>query len=142
MARHIVDAPDHRGIANALAHLRELIANEAAFSDVRVHHSREFAEAIQLVRFDDPDEGFAEIARRRTHARPKLPPKAISTIHKAKRSEEHTSELQSPMRISYAAFCLKKKKAQTKPNNISKSTIIYKYLAQYDTIQFLHNNCK
>src|SRR3546814_3866286 len=27
----------------------------------------------------------------------------------AKRSEEHTSELQSLMRISYAAFCLKKK---------------------------------
>src|SRR3546814_3375751 len=27
------------------------------------------------------------------------------------RSEEHTSELQSLMRISYAAFCLKKKKA-------------------------------
>src|SRR3546814_2149434 len=26
------------------------------------------------------------------------------------RSEEHTSELQSPMRISYAGFCLKKKK--------------------------------
>src|SRR3546814_8186758 len=28
---------------------------------------------------------------------------------KRKRSEEHTSELQSLMRISYAAFCLKKK---------------------------------
>src|SRR3546814_3498992 len=28
-----------------------------------------------------------------------------------KRSEEHTSELQSLMRISYAVFCLKKKKA-------------------------------
>src|SRR3546814_6551245 len=28
----------------------------------------------------------------------------------AKRSEEHTSELQSPMPISYAGFCLKKKK--------------------------------
>src|SRR3546814_6606572 len=26
-----------------------------------------------------------------------------------RRSEEHTSELQSPMRISYAVFCLKKK---------------------------------
>src|SRR3546814_1250674 len=26
-----------------------------------------------------------------------------------KRSEEHTSELQSPMRLSYAVFCLKKK---------------------------------
>src|SRR3546814_4129745 len=31
----------------------------------------------------------------------------------AGRSEEHTSELQSLMRISYAVFCLKKKKKQT-----------------------------
>src|SRR3546814_1821899 len=30
-----------------------------------------------------------------------------------KRSEEHTSELQSLMRISYAVFCLKKKKKNT-----------------------------
>src|SRR3546814_10854221 len=30
------------------------------------------------------------------------------------RSEEHTSELQSLMRISYAVFCLKKKKPNTK----------------------------
>src|SRR3546814_5611021 len=33
-----------------------------------------------------------------------------------RRSEEHTSELQSLMRISYAVFCLKKKKQQ-KHNN-------------------------
>src|SRR3546814_6103454 len=32
------------------------------------------------------------------------------------RSEEHTSELQSLMRISYAVFCLKKKKKQTNNN--------------------------
>src|SRR3546814_9007069 len=32
--------------------------------------------------------------------------------HLAVRSEEHTSELQSLMRISYAVFCLKKKKQQ------------------------------
>src|SRR3546814_8153560 len=32
----------------------------------------------------------------------------------AARSEEHTSELQSLMRISYAVFCLKKKKQKTK----------------------------
>src|SRR3546814_8063527 len=31
-----------------------------------------------------------------------------------RRSEEHTSELQSLMRISYAVFCLKKKKNKTK----------------------------
>src|SRR3546814_6704699 len=30
------------------------------------------------------------------------------------RSEEHTSELQSLMRISYAVFCLKKKKTTTR----------------------------
>src|SRR3546814_7103650 len=30
------------------------------------------------------------------------------------RSEEHTSELQSLMRISYAVFCLKKKKSRTR----------------------------
>src|SRR3546814_6780325 len=36
----------------------------------------------------------------------------VSAHHDAAhgRSEEHTSELQSPMRISYAVFCLKKKK--------------------------------
>src|SRR3546814_2186981 len=33
------------------------------------------------------------------------------------RSEEHTSELQSLMRISYAVFCLKKKKTQNSRNN-------------------------
>src|SRR3546814_11672785 len=34
------------------------------------------------------------------------------------RSEEHTSELQSLMRISYAVFCLKKKKTQNKHEKI------------------------
>src|SRR3546814_3084651 len=33
----------------------------------------------------------------------------------ARRSEEHTSELQSLMRISYAVFCLKKKTKNIKP---------------------------
>src|SRR3546814_3707349 len=33
------------------------------------------------------------------------------------RSEEHTSELQSLMRISYAVFCLKKKKITTDKTN-------------------------
>src|SRR3546814_4582650 len=33
------------------------------------------------------------------------------------RSEEHTSELQSLMRISYAVFCLQKKKQEHKKSN-------------------------
>src|SRR3546814_1271231 len=47
------------------------------------------------------------------------------TVHKAQgsefdevRSEEHTSELQSLMRISYAVFCLKKKKHTKKDTYI------------------------
>src|SRR3546814_3707027 len=37
----------------------------------------------------------------------------------AARSEEHTSELQSLMRISYAVFCLKKKKHEQKTTQLS-----------------------
>src|SRR3546814_1898467 len=43
-------------------------------------------------------------------------------VRNVPRSEEHTSELQSLMRISYAVFCLKKKKhkrAKPRPKNAS-----------------------
>src|SRR3546814_5177094 len=41
---------------------------------------------------------------------------ALTSIGRCPRSEEHTSELQSLMRISYAVFCLKKKnKNKTSP---------------------------
>src|SRR3546814_6373708 len=40
----------------------------------------------------------------------RTPPPTVSGMkHTSARSEEHTSELQSLMRISYAVFCLKKK---------------------------------
>src|SRR3546814_5026934 len=37
-----------------------------------------------------------------------------AAVAEIRRSEEHTSELQSLMRISYAVFCLKKKKTRVK----------------------------
>src|SRR3546814_2711499 len=43
----------------------------------------------------------------------KLSSPSPSKTRAALRSEEHTSELQSLMRISYAVFCLKKKKKET-----------------------------
>src|SRR3546814_5450449 len=46
----------------------------------------------------------------RQGARRRLP----SLQYAGRRSEEHTSELQSLMRISYAVFCLKKKKQKNK----------------------------
>src|SRR3546814_9952906 len=39
-----------------------------------------------------------------------------------RRSEEHTSELQSLMRISYAVFCLKKKNKRQKSKNQNNNT--------------------
>src|SRR3546814_9794021 len=44
------------------------------------------------------------------------PPAPWSSSRDARRSEEHTSELQSLMRHSYAVFCLKKKKEQDTEN--------------------------
>src|SRR3546814_10836912 len=45
---------------------------------------------------------------------PKGPNRRLDSPRPARsRSEEHTSELQSLMRISYAVFCLKKKKTNT-----------------------------
>src|SRR3546814_8652928 len=43
-------------------------------------------------------------------------PSDRSSYGRPKRSEEHTSELQSLMRISYAVFCLKKKKKDANTN--------------------------
>src|SRR3546814_1472905 len=44
----------------------------------------------------------------------RIPPASDGSVGNRRRSEEHTSELQSLMRISYAVFCLKKKK---RPDN-------------------------
>src|SRR3546814_3697771 len=76
--------------------------------------------------FDDQQVGFLD-ARRIAHDRPARLPQVAAEHHFDRaiafadpdlddrgtedvRSEEHTSELQSLMRISYAVFCLKKKK--------------------------------
>src|SRR3546814_3292258 len=55
-------------------------------------------------------------SRRRRRYRTRTPPgrngtrRRVDRAGRRNRSEEHTSELQSLMRISYAVFCLKKKK--------------------------------
>src|SRR3546814_6859503 len=60
--------------------------------------------ADMLIRDDLP-----EPARRALELRQEAAKTSTAKIE-AMRSEEHTSELQSLMRISYAVFCLKKKK--------------------------------
>src|SRR3546814_6831891 len=56
--------------------------------------------------------GTAGAAIRRARGRSARPRRAV------RRSEEHTSELQSLMRISYAVFCLKKKKNTIHDNGV------------------------
>src|SRR3546814_1144759 len=61
---------------------------------------------------DAGDQVLERGLRRRADRQPRQP----------RRSEEHTSELQSLMRISYAVFCLKKKKKQKKTKTINTNT--------------------
>src|SRR3546814_7595112 len=81
---------------------------------VHIHHACKMA--VKIVRSDVDIERFRRIGD--LHRLPYAIPYGIDNG----RSEEHTSELQSLMRISYAVFCLKKKKRQihtneTKPIN-------------------------
>src|SRR3546814_10729714 len=48
---------------------------------------------------------------------------SLNTSRSPGRSEEHTSELQSLMRISYAVFCLKKKKNENREKTVKHITI-------------------
>src|SRR3546814_6009411 len=50
-------------------------------------------------------------------ATPNKSPDRLVSAEAYQRSEEHTSELQSLMRISYAVFCLKKKKKTIQNQN-------------------------
>src|SRR3546814_7674410 len=68
---------------------------------------------VELVEVEDDGAVRAQLAevgleRRRVHRH-----QHVREV--ARRSEEHTSELQSLMRISYAVFCLKKKKIRQEP---------------------------
>src|SRR3546814_2295062 len=62
------------------------------------------------------------------------------------RSEEHTSELQSLMRISYAVFCLKKKTTKMRPSATAVPVARYaKHIEQTqpapNTLLYITNAC-
>src|SRR3546814_8615667 len=52
--------------------------------------------------------------------------KKLAELIESERSEEHTSELQSLMRLSYAVFCLIKKQTQTLKLNTATRTYDHK----------------
>src|SRR3546814_5339695 len=68
----------------------------------------------------------------------------VSLKQRNKRSEEHTSELQSLMRISYAVFCLKKKNKdkQTNKKQLKQPTHLLEILRNINITQntIVHHN--
>src|SRR3546814_5802006 len=87
---------------------REVTRRIGALSDDYLRRGRSLAESRLLFEIG-PDGADVRALRERLA----LDSGYLSRLLRA-RSEEHTSELQSLMRISYAVFCLKKKK-QTQP---------------------------
>src|SRR3546814_3493450 len=67
-----------------------------------------------------------------------LPPIDFGRIAAQTRSEEHTSELQSLMRISYAVFCLKKKKHKNNLSNNNIHTVTHTYNRNHNTTTSIH----
>jgi DNA helicase-2/ATP-dependent DNA helicase PcrA len=85
MARAIIERPSHIGVAAALDIMRSLVEKKGAgFDDIKIDHRTEFRDAIRIGQFADAQEGFAEIARKRSYARPSPPARVLSSIHKAK----------------------------------------------------------
>src|SRR3546814_4961380 len=81
-------------------------------------------DALFVEGVEDRPPAFRELAERlldqsRRALRPRIEIGPGERARKTRmgRSEEHTSELQSLMRISYAAFCLKKKRQQYTHDN-------------------------
>ena len=84
LARLLLREPDHRGVAKVLAKVDKLRQCDSDFGDIKIDSHREFWEAVRLEKFEDPETGLREITRRRAFAPASPPPRAISTIHKAK----------------------------------------------------------
>src|SRR3546814_2558006 len=90
--------------------IEELLAACAAYPGANNARRITF-EYVMLKGKNDSDDDARELVRLIRKYR--LPAK-VNLIPFNPRSEEHTSELQSLMRISYAVFCLKKKKTTIK----------------------------
>lgn len=85
MAKLILAEPNHVGCERALSLLASFVERkEKGFEDIKIDHKAEFAEAMRLGSYATPEEGYAELARRRAHFRRSLPERVLSTIHKAK----------------------------------------------------------
>src|SRR3546814_10266168 len=87
----------HTAIGLAAARLTDDVPAEVPVVTLATAHPAKFRDAVE----------------RATGIRPSLPARIAGLFDREERSEEHTSELQSLMRISYAVFGLKKTNVKT-----------------------------
>src|SRR3546814_1090655 len=87
------------------------------FRSAAAHARRDEAHMRAVQRLFDLANAF--LGRRAPDLGPRPRAQALGDLG---RSEEHTSELQSLMRISYAVFCLKKKKQKKNKLHTSRTT--------------------
>src|SRR3546814_8925658 len=80
------------------------------------------------------DLGLDQVGDAREHRRP------LGGHHRRPRSEEHTSELQSLMRISYAVFCLKKKTRTADSKQEEQKPALKTMIQPSAYISLTHNN--
>src|SRR3546814_8736857 len=98
--RSLLDEPNHKGIQTLV---RDLNLTYRALP--ALHQLDCKPDGFEWIEANDSDHSAVAFLRR-GHDRETI------VVVVSNRSEEHTSELQSLMRISYAVFCLKKKKKQ------------------------------
>src|SRR3546814_2937279 len=79
---------------------------EEESAEIVVHAQRQVEHVVQVLRRRPAERGDVLLRHQRIAQLVRL----VVIFRDRARSEEHTSELQSLMRISYAVFCLKKKK--------------------------------
>lgn len=84
LARRIVDEPNHAGVGAFLQDLYGAIKTQTEFAAVHIDYPREFWEAVRVGAASDPQTGLAEQSGHNAYTRRLPPPRAISTVHKAK----------------------------------------------------------
>src|SRR3546814_2807076 len=130
----MIDNPTHPGqrrhvrLAGPFVHVEflELDGDRAAdLGEAIVDEAGKLALALERDIFADVQLATPEIGRaHRLHQRIEQEGPALARH----RSEEHTSELQSLMRISYAVFCLKKKNKSKIPTTSATNPQNYNHL--------------
>src|SRR3546814_989864 len=100
-------------MAEVVSKLRCIVRMDGLYDRFQAAHA--WLVHIRYIQAEEIHHALAE--ENRLSVRSQSPEVARNDVYKLRelplRSEEHTSELQSLMRISYAVFCLKKKKKKT-----------------------------